>query len=147
MPKKDYILMLESDPADREISNDYFREGNIPVQFLISSNEVMTFLQSRQDDYLPLPRIILLSMRSIPETGLTVLKQVKQHADFKHIPVIVLGENTQSDLIKMCYANGANTFINKPFTNDLTDIKIKSFIQYWFDVAEFSDNKKLQFSS
>jgi CheY-like chemotaxis protein len=140
-----YVLMLESDLQDRELSGRYFVERNIPLEFLTSSNEVITFLNNKLASKSALPRIILLSMRSIPETGLHVLQQIKSDLNFKHIPVVVLGENTQSDLIKRCYEDGANTFINKPFTNELTDIKVKAFLHYWFDVAEF-DNKKLQYS-
>jgi CheY-like chemotaxis protein len=146
MTRKGYILMLESDQHDRELSSNYFKERNIPIQFLQSSNEVLSFLDDRFNDFLPLPRLVLVSMKSIPENGLFVLQQIKTNDNYKHIPVVVLGENTQPDLIKMCYANGASTFINKPFTNTLTDIKIRAFIHYWFEVAEFADNKKLQYS-
>lgn len=146
MTRKGYILMLESDRQDRELSSTYFKERNIPLQFLQSSSEVLSFLNDKFNDYLPLPKLILLTMNSIPESGLHVLQQIKTNDSFRHIPVIVLGENTQADLIKQCYAYGANTFINKPFTNELTDIKIKAFIHYWFEVAEFSDHKKLHYS-
>jgi CheY-like chemotaxis protein len=146
MTRKGYILMLESDSHDRELTKEYFNERNIPFQFLLSSDEVMSFLNAKRNDFLPLPKLILLSMYSIPETGLNVLQEIKSHQDFRHIPVIVLGENTQPDLIKQCYFHGANTCINKPFTNELTDIKIKAFLNYWFDVAEFSESRKLHYT-
>ncbi|MES2513588.1 MAG: response regulator [Bacteroidota bacterium] len=138
MKKNKYILMLESDEHDRETSSKYFETSNISYEFLKFSHEVIPFLKQRRQFGL-LPSIILLSMNSMPEMGISVLKEIKSVTSLKHIPVILLGENTQSNLIKESYANGASTFINKPFTNTLTDLSIKSFIQYWFEVAQLPD--------
>src|SRR6187402_2071228 len=121
MTDKGYILMLENDEHDRELSSVYFQSSEISYEFLKFSNEVVPFLKDQMRSN-TLPSIILLSMNSIPETGFTVLKDIKSIDPIKHIPVVVLGENTQADLIKQCYANGASTFINKPFTNALTDL-------------------------
>ena len=135
MENKGYILMLESDAHDRELSKNYFDAHAITVEFLKLSNEVLPFLKgvSNAD---ALPALLILSMNAFPDNGLEVLTKVKAVDSFKHIPIIMLGENTQPDLIKECYAKGACTFINKPFTTQLTDISIRSFIQYWFEVAQ-----------
>jgi CheY-like chemotaxis protein len=142
MENDNYILMLEGDSIDRELSKDYFA-GRINLQFLQSSTEVLSFLNVRLNNHLSLPKLIILSLHSVPDTGLEVLEQVKKHDGLKHIPVIVLGENTQPGLIRSCYENGANTFINKPFTDAQTEIKIKSFLHYWLDVAELSQPGKV----
>jgi CheY-like chemotaxis protein len=75
-------------------------------------------------------------MYARPENGLKVLTSIKTNEAFQHLPVIILGENTQHELVAKCYAAGANTVINKPFTFELTNAKINSFIEYWFGVAE-----------
>ncbi len=135
MADKGYILMLENDEHDREISVPYFKTHAILVEFLRFSNEVIPFLNDKLKAN-ALPAVILLSMNSLPDIGLTVLKEIKAVDDLKHIPVIVLGEHTQPELIKECYANGASTFFNKPFSDQLTDLSIKTFLQYWFEVAQ-----------
>jgi CheY-like chemotaxis protein len=145
MENNSYILMLEGDPIDRELSKDYFAE-KINLRFLQSSSEVLPFLIDQLSNHLSLPKLIILSLHSVPDTGLKVLEQVKTHDGLKHIPVIVLGENTQPGLIKACYENGANTFIKKPFTNAQTEIKIKSFLHYWLEVAELSLPGKVIYS-
>jgi two-component system, response regulator len=129
-----YILMLESDVHDREITGEFF-EGNIGevrVEFLTYSHEVIPFLQNAES----LPSLILLRINSVPETGLDILRTLKTTIAFKHLPVIILGENTLPALIDECYAMGANTVINKPVSLSLTGSKINSFIAYWFEVAE-----------
>lgn len=135
MENKGYILMLESDEHDRELSRNYFDTHSISFKFLNLSNEVLPFLKEKERAN-TLPALIILSMNSFPDNGLEVLTKVKAIDTLKHIPIIILGENTQHDLIKDCYAKGASTFINKPFTTQLTDISIRSFIHYWFEVAQ-----------
>ena len=130
--------MLESDELDRELSSDYFRSHQIPYTFLKHSNEVIPFLNQSEH----LPALILLAMNSLPENGLNVLKQIKTNDDLRHLPVIILGEDTQPELIKECYANGVNTFINKPFSDRLTDFTIKNFLYYWFEIAQLSQENK-----
>jgi CheY-like chemotaxis protein len=83
-----------------------------------------------------LPALILLRFNAVPETGLQVLRTLKVNTAFQHLPVIILGESAPADLVAQCYSAGANTVINKPFTFELANTKISSFIKYWFDVAE-----------
>jgi response regulator RpfG family c-di-GMP phosphodiesterase len=140
---KDYILMLEQDAGDRKISSEYFKIRNIPYEFISYSNEVIAFLSRKLIDREPLPKVIILSLHSVPQNGCFVLQEVKDSDHFKHIPIVILGENTDNDMIKKCYEYGANTFVNKPFTHVDTDSKINSFLNYWFAVAETVDTKVL----
>ena len=133
--------MLENDEHDKELSFSYFASHNISAKFLKLSTEVIPFLNEMNNKN-SLPSVILLSMNAVPDIGLKVLKQIRSVDNFKHLPVIILGENTQPELIKACYANGANTFFNKPFSNELTDLSIKTFIQYWFELAQLPQQNK-----
>lgn len=130
--------MLEADAQDRELSSEYFKARSISCEFMSYSNEVMTFLNRKLIENLPLPKVIIVSLHSVPDTGLFVLQDVKHNDYFNHIPVVVLGENTTADMVKRCYAAGANTFINKPFSNEETSTKINLFLDYWLHVAELA---------
>ncbi len=134
--------MLEGDEHDRELSRNYFNNLEVQFELLKLSNEVIPFLKDKHTTG-ELPALILLTLNSVPDNGLDVLKQIKSVDAFKHIPVIILGEHTQEELIKECYANGASTFINKPFNISLTDLSIKTFVQYWFEVAQIPTPQKL----
>jgi CheY-like chemotaxis protein len=145
MTNKGYILMLEADEHDMEFSSNHFDAMDIPACHLQQSNHVLPFLNKAVTDNSELPSLILLSMNSVPDNGLEVLQQIKSEKRFKHIPVVILGENTQPELIRLCYAEGASTFINKPFTNKLADMSVKTFLTYWFEIAELAP-AKLQYS-
>ena len=137
--------MLEPDANDRELTREFFERDrrNISVEFLSYSHEVLPFLRSAD----ALPMLIMLRINSVPETGLFVLTNLRSEKRFRQLPVIILGENTQPELVEKCYAAGANTVINKPFTFDQANLKINSFIQYWFNVAELPNRTPVASSS
>lgn len=136
--KNEYILMLEQDAVDRETTMQHINSAGkkIDIEFVSNSADVIRFLNNKTALNQKLPRVVLLSMNSFPQNGLIVLKTIRSVETFKYIPVIILGENTLPELVLECYAAGANSFINKPLENSLTDIKIKTFLSYWFDVVE-----------
>jgi response regulator RpfG family c-di-GMP phosphodiesterase len=140
--------MLENDPVDREttliILNEKF--PGVDVNFLSYSNEVMIYLMDKVLSGKSLPHLVLLSMNSIPDNGLTVLKEVRNIPSLRHLPVIILGENTLPSMIKACYDAGANTFISKPMSNESTHYKIGTFMNYWFEVAETLDETSMKSS-
>lgn len=138
---KGYILMLEGDEQDRELSKYYFNSHDIKFDFIRFSYEFIPFLKHKAQEG-NLPSVILLSMYSTPDTGLEILRELKAINEFKAIPVVVLGENTEIELIRECYALGASTFINKPLTAHSTDLTVKTFLRYWFEVAEFPFTQK-----
>jgi CheY-like chemotaxis protein len=144
MKKEGYILMLEHDRYDIELSKGYFDSNGIEVVFLSYSNEVIQHLQTRQMARNPLPRMILLNANGVPDTGVAVLEQLKSNHTFRQIPTVILCEYPHPDFVSQCYAAGASTVISKPFSDKATDIKINTFIQYWYEVAEMGVTGKSQ---
>ncbi|MDJ1469376.1 response regulator [Cytophagaceae bacterium DM2B3-1] len=131
--KKPYILMLEDDPDDRMITDSIASQLDVDIQFLYLtySNELFSALESGEQ-----PALIMLDYNSKPQNGLEILKKLKSNPAYRSIPVIVLGESASDPHIDECYQLGANSFILKPGTYDLTVHKIRTFLEYWFQVAE-----------
>lgn len=132
-----YILMLERDSDDKNTTRSIFLEKGflIPVTFLEYSNELFPFLD-RCNSKGNMPAIILISIRAIPDDGLTVLKKLKEHPDYGYIPVIMLSERTSHAVINTCYTLGASSVIQKPFSQEETIKKIETFVKYWFEVVQ-----------
>lgn len=128
-----YILMVEDDPDDRYFTQQTLQDVgvSVPIQFLAQSNEVFSFLDSNEP-----PAIILIDYNISPDNGVEVLKSLKSHPAYRHIPVIILSESAAPAYVTECYRHGANTFVAKPFTSDGTRKKIESFFTYWLEVAE-----------
>ena len=126
-----YILMLEDDADDRYITESTIQElgYDIPIKFLSYGRELLAHLN--QSDK---PALILLDYN--PVTGADMLRQLKTHPDFNHIPVVILSEVASQNHVRQCYQLGANSFIKKPQTAELTKQKIETFFKYWFEVTE-----------
>ncbi len=131
------ILMVEDDHDDRYITESFFAERgyNVNVQFVEESDHVITYLEDCTIEG-SLPNLILLDLNLPKKNGYEVLKELKTHSQFHIIPVIIVSGTAFPNEVKECYRLGANSFIQKPFTDQLTQQKIETFVNYWFQVTE-----------
>ena len=128
-----YVLMLENDTDDRYITQSTLAELNlsVPVRYEYYSDGLVDVIDEKD-----IPGVILLAYNTSPEVGFGIIQQFRKHPAYRHIPVIVLTEELQPDLIRKYYLAGANTVIKKPSSVEQTNKKIKVFFDYWFGVAE-----------
>lgn len=132
------ILMLEHDDDDRHITRSVFAENGYPVKlyFVSNSDELFAFLLSCEKTFVPYPELILLNYYSLPLNALEILKALKEHSKYAHIPVVVLSGTMQPETLHDCYAAGASSCIRKPALTLETNNKIGAFIRYWFEAVE-----------
>ena len=128
-----YILMLEDDADDKMLTEETFGQLNLDVDlvFLSSSDALFSHLEHNS-----LPELILIDYNSTPEDGLSVLKKIKGDGRWSQLPVVILSDNNLPQYKNECYSAGANSFIRKPISLQLTQSKIETFFRYWFDVVE-----------
>ena len=62
----------------------------------------------------PVPVVILLDLKLPRVSGLEVLRQLKAHAEYCRIPVVVLTTSREDADIAAAYALGVNSYIVKP---------------------------------
>ncbi|NIM05729.1 MAG: response regulator [Armatimonadetes bacterium] len=100
-----------------------------------SGEEALDYL-FRRDKYAdpkdsPRPGLILLDIRLPGMDGLEVLKTIKQNESLKTIPVCMLTTSAQQSDLEAAYANGANSYIQKPVDfNKFVEV-VKSLGLYW----------------
>ena len=133
-----YILMLEYDSDDRHITQVFFTEKgyNVGLEFMTDPTRVLPYLETLLVKDLLLPRLILLDKNVPLLSGIDVLKQIKAHPVLRSIPVVMISGSSNQDEVNECYRLGVNSFITKPFTNDLTAKTIDSFVSYWFGTVD-----------
>ena len=130
--------MVDDDIDDRFITESVLKELDLPynihLDYLDGSDDVVSWLLSNvQSD--SLPDVILLDLKMPGKSGFELLIDIKSNALLKTIPIIVISGTAFPKEVHDCYKHGANTFIEKPKTTDLTEKKIRIFFQYWFEVA------------
>ncbi len=70
--------------------------------------------------------LILLDINMPELDGVTLLKQLKAHADYQPIPVIMLTADTNREILKECFLSGAVDYINKPLDQVVLQARIQS---------------------
>jgi len=83
------------------------------------------------DNGAPLPVVILLDLKMPKVNGLEVLKVLKQHPEYKTIPVVVLTTSAESSDVKSAYQLGANSYIVKPVSFEKFIEVAKHIELYW----------------
>lgn len=132
------ILMLEHDTDDQYITRAFFEEHrfDVDINFVGNSDEFLSYLEKCVAEGFAFPSLILLNLYATPLNATELLKTLKSNSEYNHIPVVVLSDIKNVELVKECYELGASSFIQKPSGHEKTNKKILSFLNYWFETVE-----------
>ena len=67
--------------------------------------------------------------------GRAVLRQVKADPSLRRIPVIVLTTSNAEKDVEQCYADGANSYVQKPVDIHGFVLAICRLKDFWFEIA------------
>jgi CheY-like chemotaxis protein len=81
------------------------------------------------------PGLVMLDINMPKKNGLEVLSEIKNDADLKLIPVIMLTMSAREEDVVKAYSNGASTYVRKPVKFDDFRHLIDQFALYWTLVA------------
>jgi len=109
------ILLVEDNPLDLDLTVRAFATKNLtnPIQTARDGEEALKYIE-KWDNGEPIPVVILLDLNMPKINGLEVLKEIKNHPEYKTIPVVILTTSSESADIKTAYQLGANSYIVKP---------------------------------
>jgi two-component system, chemotaxis family, response regulator Rcp1 len=97
------ILLVEDNIGDIRLTEEALKESNLLVNLHVARDgmEAMEFLRGEGDQAnAPAPDLILLDLNLPRKDGREVLQEIKNDADLKHIPVVVLTTSeSESDII------------------------------------------------
>lgn len=139
MQKTIEILLVEDNPADVDLTKETLEYAKIRnrLHVAVDGVEALQFLrrEARFADAVR-PDLILLDLNLPRKDGREVLAELKQDADLKTIPVVVLtSSSAERDVIKT-YDLGANCYITKPVDLDQFADVVKSIEDFWFVVVK-----------
>jgi CheY-like chemotaxis protein len=123
MTKDVVILIAEDDPGHaRLIQKNLARAGlHNPIQRFENGQEILDFLFCRGNGphrRLDIPYLLLLDIRMPKVDGVEVLRQVKEDATLRKLPVIMLTTTEDPREVQRCHALGCNSYIVKPVDYD-----------------------------
>ncbi len=111
------ILLIEDNPMDVDLAYQAFREHSVANPLLVcrDGEEALQYVDkhnSAADGQLPI--LVLLDLRLPKVDGIEVLRQIREHAVWKQVPVVVLTTSRQNADIESAYQLGVNSYIVKP---------------------------------
>ena len=109
------ILLVEDNPMDVDLTRRAFAKRHIvnPLEIARDGEEALAWI-ARWEAGEPLPVVVLLDLKLPRVSGLEVLRQLKAHATFSRLPVVVLTTSREDGDVASAYALGVNSYIVKP---------------------------------
>jgi CheY-like chemotaxis protein len=115
------VLIIDDDEDDRFFMEQAFKTDSPATQLYLApgGQQALDLLGSAH----PLPDVVILDLNMPGLNGFEVLERLKQSAQHRHIPVVILTTSDSSDDQERCRQLGATEFITKPTTYDgLSDV-------------------------
>jgi two-component system, chemotaxis family, response regulator Rcp1 len=133
------VLLVEDSPGDVRLTREAFRSANPTIHLHVATDgaEAMTFLRHQGvHSKAPRPDLILLDLNLPKMDGREVLAHIKQDADLKTIPTVILTTSDDEVDIVKSYKLQANCYLNKPVQLDQFDNLVKSINDFWLRDAK-----------
>lgn len=135
------ILLVEDDEGDAFLTENALRKGSTPFELHVvtTGEDALDFLYQRGDHAeAPRPDLILLDLHLPGIHGKEVLNEVKQHASFRRIPVVVLtSSRAESDILRS-YNLHANSYMVKPGDPSIFERLAGNLQNWWFESTVLS---------
>ncbi len=144
------ILLVEDNDADVELTLLALRGENIcnKINVVRDGAEALDFVfcrnqyQSRAGA--PLPKLVLLDLKLPKVDGLEVLRQLKQDARTRIIPVVILTASREENDLLNGYKLGTNSYIQKPVDFSQFRDRVKQLGLYWLVVNQVPESMTLE---
>jgi two-component system response regulator len=85
------------------------------------------------------PDLIFLDLNLPKLSGQEILCKIKNNADLKHIPVVVLTSSTAEEDILASYNLHASAYVNKPVDLQGFDKIVHAIDNFWLTVVKYSN--------
>ncbi len=134
------ILLVDDDEQDIELTCEALKESKVSnhVTTAIDGVEALELLRGDAPGSSPRrPDVILLDLNMPRMDGHTFLEHLKQDADLRNIPVVVLTTSDEESDVLRSYELQAAAFITKPVGLDQIARVVQAIDDFWLQVVRF----------
>jgi CheY-like chemotaxis protein len=130
------LLVVDDNQGDvylvREAVKEFVQQGTLHLSPVEDGQQALAFLR-RQAPYTDAaqPDLVLLDLNLPGKSGYEVLAELKQDAELKYIPVVILTSTANPQEVNRCYELGANAYIVKPLDLEEFLSLLKITVAFW----------------
>jgi two-component system, chemotaxis family, response regulator Rcp1 len=132
------ILMVEDNPGDVRLTEEALKDSKVSNTLYVVEDGVaaLNFLY-RRDGYrdVPRPDLILLDLNLPKKNGREVLAEIKQDAQLKTIPVVILTTSQAEEDVLRAYSLHANCYITKPVDFSQFIKIVRTIEEFWLTIV------------
>lgn len=132
------ILLVEDNPGDVRLTQEAFRENNIPNKLnVVNNGEEALYYLRREGRYKDAarPGLVLLDLNLPRKDGREVLAEIKADPDLRQIPVVILTTSESEDDVAKTYGLYANCYITKPVDIQHFVKVVEAVEHFWLSVV------------
>lgn len=136
-----HLLLVEDHLPDVVLTKKAFERGKYPVEIHVvrDGEEALSFL-FREGVFQNAirPDLILLDINLPKKSGYEVLEEIKDHAELRSIPVIMLTSSEAEQDVTRSYSLHANSYLVKPSSLSKF-VELVNYIEsFWFKVVKLT---------
>lgn len=143
MRKEASILLVEDDPDHVELAIRALEKHGVANQVIVAHDgvEALSFLFERC--LAALPEVVLLDLNLPKVSGLDVLRQIREHENTRHLPVVILTSSDEEMDLAKSYELGVNSYIRKPVSFAEFAEAIRLVGAYWLVLNQSPSGKRI----
>ncbi|MER8010372.1 MULTISPECIES: response regulator [unclassified Streptomyces] len=127
------VLLVEDDLADAMLIQDALAErGTRNLTQVSDGVEALEYLRDPNNER---PDLIVLDLNMPRMNGREFLAVVKEDADLRTIPVVVLTTSAAPDDVAGAYQHHANAYVTKPVNLEDFEAAVRSIDAFYLDIA------------
>ena len=120
------ILVVEDHPVNQKMLAHQLREMGLQYAVAASGAQALDMLEKEMFD------LVLMDWQMPEMDGLDATRQIRRlPTDVRHIPVVALTANANTDFRETCLAAGANDYLSKPYT----EAALAALLKQWLPQA------------
>ena len=137
-----HILLVEDNQDDIDLTLRALRQHKLISEVVVVKDgaEALDYLFARGlykgRNPEEVPQLVLLDVNLPKLSGLDVLKQLRQDARTKLLPVVMLTTSREERDVAESYANGANSYVQKPVDFAAFTEAVRQLGVYWLMLNE-----------
>lgn len=132
------ILLVEDSVEEAELTMTALRDGRVRnrIHWVENGEAALGFLRRQAPFNTAVrPDLILLDLRLPRMSGQEVLTAIKEHPDWKRIPVVIMTSSDDERDILNAYDHHANCYVTKPVDMDKFIEAVRSIEDFWLTIV------------